>query len=341
MCRYLLFLLFFSISAFSQTILGKVTDENNEPLYNANVYFEGTTIHTLTDSSGNFTLNLSKKINTPLVITFMGYDAYFISDPFQNTKLQIKLNPKLNQLREIKIESQYFSREDKMKIFKQQFLGETQASKYCTIENEDDINFYYDVKSLTLNAYADKPLKIINKYLEYELEFDLIEFKIKFFKRSIKKSDVTDSFYLGTSVFKDISKFEKIKKIRDHVYYGSTKHFFKAIIDNDFNEKSFQLFKNRFQVPLNMYFITSKEDDLNKVEIRDKEGMFRVEGVEKFYSQFSLLFKKSNQSNVVFRTNTFYVDDYGNNSENDKIEFGGKISEGRIANMLPMDYLPK
>jgi uncharacterized protein YnzC (UPF0291/DUF896 family) len=253
----------------------------------------------------------------------------------------ITLKPKVNQLSEVKIEGQHFSREDKLKIFRQQFLGETKASKYCKIMNEDDIYFHYNAKTYTLTAFSDTPLKVINNYLKYELDFNLMEFQVKFFRKSIKKVDVNKSIYLGTSFFKDISQSYNSNTVRNASYYGSVKHFFKAIVDNDFDKKSFLLFKNGFQVSPSSYFKTSKENGLNKIEIIDDQGIFKLQGELKFYSKFSLLYKKSNQSTVLFHTNRFYVDDYGNNTDNDKIEFGGKISEGRVADMLPMDYLPK
>ncbi len=41
-----------SILSFSQSIKGKVLDENKQPLVGANVYFDGTTIATITDEKG-------------------------------------------------------------------------------------------------------------------------------------------------------------------------------------------------------------------------------------------------------------------------------------------------
>lgn len=58
-----LFLLLISIS-YSQDIIlkGKILDENKSPLPGANVYFEGTTIGTITDVNGYFELKLVSDI---------------------------------------------------------------------------------------------------------------------------------------------------------------------------------------------------------------------------------------------------------------------------------------
>ena len=76
-----LFLLLISIS-YSQDIIlkGKILDENKSPLPGANVYFEGTTIGTITDVNGYFELKLVSDINSILVISYIGYEDIFIND---------------------------------------------------------------------------------------------------------------------------------------------------------------------------------------------------------------------------------------------------------------------
>jgi hypothetical protein len=64
-----------------------------------------------------------------------------------------------------------------MKLFREQFLGINVAGKNCIIENEEEIYFNYDRKTLTLIAYSDQPLIIINNYLGYKIEYQLIDFQ--------------------------------------------------------------------------------------------------------------------------------------------------------------------
>lgn len=73
--RMLMLLLFCSISiAFTQaqTITGSVIDENNEPLIGVSVLVKGTTIGTITDIDGNFSVN-SNDPNAVLVFSLIGF----------------------------------------------------------------------------------------------------------------------------------------------------------------------------------------------------------------------------------------------------------------------------
>ncbi|MFA5555224.1 MAG: TonB-dependent receptor [Phycisphaerae bacterium] len=69
-----LFALIVTINAFGQTktIEGRVTDDNGEPLIGVNVLEENTTNGTVTDLSGNYTLNVSSSSNY-LIFSYIGY----------------------------------------------------------------------------------------------------------------------------------------------------------------------------------------------------------------------------------------------------------------------------
>jgi len=71
--KFLLFLFCLSIGVtFSQTrVTGKVVDENGEPVIGASILVKGTTIGTVTDIDGNFTLTVPAEGKT-LVISYVG-----------------------------------------------------------------------------------------------------------------------------------------------------------------------------------------------------------------------------------------------------------------------------
>jgi hypothetical protein len=338
----LIFICLFSLNIFCQTIEGIVFDENKIPIIGASVYLDGTTITTLTNENGKYFLNVKSEINTSLVIRFMGYETVVIVNPFENNNRKIYLVPKHVVLDEVVIKKDYFTRDQKMQLFRDQFLGTTKAGKSCKITNEEDINFEYDYKTNTLFATSDNPLQIDNPYLGYQIEFDLYEFHVKFRKKSIKNADVTKSLFLGTTLYNEINKEFKIKKIRDNVYNGSSMHFFKNLSENRWGKDLFLLFKGSFQDIPEHYFTISKEGKLKKISIASNikyEGLL-VGSEPRFYAGFNFLYKKKKQSKVVFLTNVFYVDEYGNNSDSDKIEFGGDLATRKLGDMLPMNYVP-
>ncbi len=202
----LIFIFLFSLNTFCQTIEGTVFDENKMPMVGASVYLDGTTIATLTNENGKYFLSVKSKINTSLIIRSMGYETVGIANPFENNNRKIYLVAKKVELDEVVIRKDYFTRSQKMQLFRDQFLGATKAGKSCKINNEEDIEFEYDYKTNTLFAKSDKPLKIDNPYLGYQIEFDLYEFYVKFRKKSIKNEDVTKSLFLGTTLFNEINK---------------------------------------------------------------------------------------------------------------------------------------
>ena len=63
---------FCSVSAaFAQTIKGKVTDSNNQPLAGASVFFKGTSTGVTTDANGNYSIT-SRNGGKTLVFSCLG-----------------------------------------------------------------------------------------------------------------------------------------------------------------------------------------------------------------------------------------------------------------------------
>ena len=338
-----IFICLFSLNTFCQIIEGAVFDENKMPIVGASVYLDGTTIATLTNNNGEYFLNAKSKINTSLVIRFMGYETINIANPFENNNRKIYLVPKQVVLNEVVIRKDYFTRAQKMQLFRDQFLGTTKTGKLCKINNEEDINFEYDYKTNTLFATSDKPIKIDNPYLGYQIEFELYEFYVKLRKKSIKSDDVIKSLFLGTTLYSEINKESEMKKIRDDIYYGSSMHFFKNLSENRWGKDLFLLFKGGFQDIPGNYFTISNEGNLKKISITSN---IKIEGLlsgnePRFYANFTFLYNKKKQSKVIFLTNVFYIDEYGNNSHTDKIEFQGDLATRKLGDMLPMNYVPK
>ncbi|MDQ6472451.1 TonB-dependent receptor [Flavobacterium sp. LHD-80] len=100
----LLSILTFSIS-FGQKIEGVVKTTENTPLEAANVVIKGTTTNTITDATGNFSIDTKGKLPVTLLIQYVGYKTteLEISD-LPATPLQIVLNEE-NELVEVVVSS--------------------------------------------------------------------------------------------------------------------------------------------------------------------------------------------------------------------------------------------
>lgn len=341
----------------SQIIEGIVLDsKTQESLPGATVYLDGTTISTITDEKGNFSIN-TKNNNATLVVSFVGYTTNRLENPLQyiNKKLTVLLVEQSINLDEVVIGKGPFSRKQMMKVFKEQFLGKSRSGSSCKIENEQDIILYYDVSNNTLNATARNPLKIKNSYLEYEVNFDLQELIVQYNYRSLENHNQIQSFFSGTTFYKDVSKNKKVDKKRKEIFYGSATHFAHTLANSAWEKEELRLFVDSFQVNPTDYFQVKDTLGWKKVtlikepqkavgDIKVEENLNNTIKISKIKKEkftktnFNILYKKDKQSVVEFKEKTIYVDENGNYNPIYGILYGGFIGTLKAGDMLPIDY---
>lgn len=338
--KNLIFLLF-PLFVLSQNIKGKITNSNQEPIEGVSVYLDGTTIGTLSDANGLFEIAVKNKYNTLLIIRYLGYEDIIVSNPYEKDFFTFVLVPKTNDIETVLIVKDGFTRKQKLQLFREQFLGTTKYGKACKILNEDAIDFYYDLDKFIFTATSSEPIKVENPLLGYSIDFNLQDFYVKFNSKTIKSIHLTESMYLGTAKYSELTSDIKIIKNRKDVFLGSSMHLFKNIIDNSWSAKSFILYEGRFSVNANNYFKIEKSNDLYEVTVSPTTqpelnlGSLKNNG---FYADFSLLYNKKRQSRVVFKINTFFIDNFGNTTHRDQIIFGGDIGQQKVGNTLPFNY---
>ncbi|MBC7523595.1 MAG: carboxypeptidase-like regulatory domain-containing protein [Flavobacterium sp.] len=321
--------------SFGQIVKGKVVDQNNAPLAGANIYFDGTTIATIADENGNFTLNFGSKTNSILAVSFIGYETQFLKSIDYNKELKIVLKEVINSLNEVVIKKDRFTRKEKLKLFREQFLGTSAVARKAIIENEDDLYFEYNETKNILKAFSDKPISIKNSALGYKVNYELVNFEVNFYKLSISSSDVVRSFYSGLSRFEDINLNPKILQQREKCYRGSQMHFFRNLVNNIWDKHNFLLFKGQYQDNPNDYFTVTKVDESYKIEVTKQEMPLTTKS---FVAEFNLLFDKKYQSKIIFETTTFYVDKYGINTNIENIIFSGYIANQKVGDLVPANF---
>ncbi len=202
-------LLFFCMASLSaqQQIKGQVLDALNKvPLDGVSVYFDGSSLGTITDAQGMFELNVPSSLSAPLIISFLGYETKSIEN-IQNLKTgftaKIFMVEQAVVLDEVVLEPDTWSRERKYRIFKRSFLGNDVAAQRSKILNPEVLRFYYNKKTATLFAYAAAPIRIANKYLGYELQYELLEFELSFYTDTVAREWPEEyiTYYSGTSFF--------------------------------------------------------------------------------------------------------------------------------------------
>ncbi len=327
---YLVFLLLPYLS-FSQILKGKVLDAaTNQPIETVAVYFDNTTIGTSTNEKGEFAITYTDAIQSTLVISYLGYEKVLISDYRTRNNIIIELVEANIALDEVYIEyDDGLTRKQKLRLFRKEFLGASKFGKSCKILNEDNLILKYDKISKSLYASSKVPLRIVNKALQYEVAFDIIDFEVsyRYIDLNTRIFTVNSVSYFGTSFYKNLKDSEKKKTIKNRAsaYKGSVQHFMRSLFNENIREESYAIYHDKFRVEEWDYFTVEslKDSDFKKVKLSDK---------------ISILYNSKFQSALQLKVDEFFVDTYGNYTPIIGLYFGGAMGSQRVGDTLPSDY---
>nr|WP_321221579.1 carboxypeptidase-like regulatory domain-containing protein [uncultured Psychroserpens sp.] len=365
----LLFLVFAfcKASLFAQSISGIVLDANtNDPIESASVYFDNTTIGTSTNDKGSFTILVEPSINSPLIISFLGYEKIVIPNYSANKYYKILLVEDQNALDEVHLT--YFDgmpKDIKIKHFREQFLGNSINGKSCKILNEDDLLFRFNKKTKQLVVSSKRPIHIKNENLQYDIEFDIRDFVIDYSRVNLEKNifRIQSVVYKGTSFFKSLDTInEATIKNRKLTYEGSVLHFMRALSNENLLAEGYQVFSNGFVVEPSNYINVRRINTLDSVKVKLRLPLSVLYNNE---LQSSLISQTVHQTNKKNKKNTpkvgdtihlssinqnksstnspYYnteiiVDGFGNYSPIGAFYFTGYMSRLRVGDTLPLDY---
>ena len=298
----------------------------------ASVYLDGTTIGTVSDLHGKFELNINNSKGSTLIISYLGYAPVLIQPAEIKNRSKIYMQKGSYQLKEVVLEPDGWSRAEKLRIFKSEFLGKTPLAKHCKILNEKDIILIYSKSNKTLVAYSKNPILITNKYLGYSIQYDMVDFEVEFTTNPRGLEYPHMIHIAGTSFFKNLNDItnKKIVKRRKREYLGSLIHFMRSLASKQLTENKFKIFYKGLNIPPYKFFNISQDGYQTKVEITTKP-------IFVLYNDFrwsSINFTSDNY-------NSFYIFENGNHSPTNKLFFKGDFALKRISNDLPLNYFPE
>ena len=340
----------------SGTVINK---ETNLPLPGASVFAENTTIGTVTNAEGKFSLQLPAG-GYDLVVTFTGFTTdnkrVTSSDP-DNRNIQFELKLKEKEMQAVSIVSSNEVKDGFKKygsFFLDHFIGKTVNSASCTIKNPEVLKFYFSKKRNRLKVMAAEPLLIENKALGYNIRYNLDSFTHAY--------ETQVSLYTGYPLFEEMPPVNTEQQNRwaierQKAYKGSILHFMRSIYKKELKEEGFEIqflisygnnSKDTAFVPKNIYAALNyqKDDSTQIVMFKPNQKMIGVlftkekpaagfledNDTKSKEFQFSILNFAAAQS-ITIEQNGYYF-------EQNDISISEYWTWDKMADQLPYDYLP-
>jgi hypothetical protein len=226
----------------AQTVIkGVVTDASNQSIPYAAVYLSKTTIGTMTNKEGAYTLTIPQNGEYELTASFIGYKSFskIISAEGKNLTIHIKLAENSILLDEITVQSKDRNRETNYALFNKLFLGETVNALNCRILNPEDLYLYREVNTNRLKGHSLKSLRIENRSLGYTIVYDLADFVYD------EKSGLLK--FTGSNYFIPLEGNAKYTKRwsrnRLSAYYGSRLHFLRSLYQDSLQHENFLIYQ--------------------------------------------------------------------------------------------------
>ena len=347
-----LFLLPILVGAQSYTISGTVIDnKSQQPLGGASVFCQNTTIGTLTNNNGEFRLTVPAG-GYDIVISYTGYETQStrISQQADNLQsLRFLLKEKDKSLEEVSVTVTNEVKDGLEKygsFFKEQFIGLTQNSKSCSIENPETLRFFFSKKKNRLKITAREDIIINNLALGYRIRYQLDSFTHEY------GSGITQ--YTGYPLFEEMQGTDEQKKNwaanREIAYYGSLLHFMRAYYDSTLGDSGFKLElvddkdgKNR--KVNNPYDSSIAIQENNELEIHAGKKMrvvYPLEKPEELYLQKNKLSPNTTiQVSLVDFMDTIVIEQNGYFYDQRDLLTQGYWSWEKLADFLPYNFIPE
>lgn len=313
-----------------QNILsGKIYDiKSSQPLVGVNVYVNNTTIGTTTNRDGIYEMKLKDGVHE-IIASMIGYEV-----KSEIVKIKGKVHMEINfGMKEKTYETEIVNIQDKrpeewykmLRIFKEYFLGKNEYSKYCLIENENEIIFHGKPDSIfTVDSYS--PLRVNNKSLGYLLECSLVNF-------------ICDQINM-TAAFSVKTKFTELPNLsniiisnRESAYLGSLRHFLYNVVNKPSDRRFVCHLLSELDVVRKGIPINSKEEI---VEFSEEENKYKL----KFNNYLRIFYQpKQSYSFTEINNNDTEFDENGIMLNPQSVTLFGEWATRGFSYVLPNDYL--
>lgn len=334
-------------------IKGTVTDaETGKALQGVNVYLAETTYGASTNETGYYKISVSKPGTYNLVVSLLGYKKKLFRvglAPSLSQTLNVELKAEVQQLDEIVVKSSNEKWMNQYQYFFKKFIGHTEFADKVTIDNRWVLEFREEKEMLL--ASTQRPLKITNNSLGYEIYAELADFRWP--SNSHRDRGGTYVIYPRYQLLdvKSDQQHLQWKKNRLKSYLGSLQHFLKSLYHNTLDESGFSIDQK-----FNLVKLTKEESRSHlksmprfshrsgdKVKGYKLEGFLQVEydgsaDFELGEQSYSVSVEKEGGIHANTREHIFFVDKYGSLLNPLSVAVFAQWADKRIAQALPVNY---
>ena len=218
------------VSGYLQTVsieLDIKEKETGQPIENAFVFLENTSVGEYTDEKGHVVLQDLSESSYIVVVNHLLYEDYsFDLVVDSDEKLSIELAPKSYDITEVTIKARgKKSKKYKswMKRFEEAFIGDRKIRRKVKIQNPEVI--WFEETDSMLYAHAVDNIKVRNELTGYDMQITLDKFSL-----SLTEDVVYSGKIYYEDIINDLKKTDKVHKRRKEFYRHSRQLFFKSLI---------------------------------------------------------------------------------------------------------------
>ncbi|MCX6169672.1 MAG: carboxypeptidase-like regulatory domain-containing protein [Ignavibacteriales bacterium] len=324
------------------TISGKIFDSvTKETLPGVSVYLSGTTIGISSDKNGNYKIGKIPAGKYIIVVSMIGYKPLVQNLEISGSSNILKnffLENKPIEMNAIVVQDQSDVYDDLLReqknyrdIFKKYFLGQTELSNECQIENIEEIIFSKKFEP-NIQAECPNPIIVINKALGYRIECVLLTFIF-----NTNQEGVNCEFYpkFTELIPKDENQNLKWKENRKSAFNSSLRRFMLSRLQSNvlLNNYGYAV-TGATKLPKGIS-LSSLVDSNDKIVFIDTLSGLHFLKFKGFL--FVNNFLTDEQSFVYLPFGTAYIGKDGYPIDPRSLQVSGVFAKHGLANMLPID----
>ncbi|MCL2739328.1 MAG: carboxypeptidase-like regulatory domain-containing protein [Bacteroidales bacterium] len=329
-----------------QQVRGKIIDAiDSTPIAGATVFIAATTVSTISDTFGNYSITVPVEGSFDIVVSHVSYQrvSRTIDAPKPLHTIDFTLDGM--ELSGAIVTARSNVRQRDVNLFWRRLLGKLPSKNGLEVLNPEKVYFYRS-RDNVLKVSSDEPIEIVNHEMGYYITYYLQSFEHKYREN--------ETLIFGKPFFEEFTpqdnkQKEQWEKKRQDVYSVSLIRFFRALYHKKTREEGFLLVEADSIRRASTLFPLDKilQFGENKVEVSIKSNMY-VGCINRYITDDAIentLYTLTNTEQgysanrvvVVFPPQVFSIYSDGSYSGHLSIHDPGHSMTG-LSNTLPIDY---